>query len=81
MAKVQNWGNSQGVRLSKRILEDAGISVGDEVDVVVQNGVILIMPLQWTRGKISLRDLVSRIPKRYRMKEVDWGKLRGREVW
>jgi len=59
--KVQRWGNSQGLRLSRQILEDARISVGDEVDVVVQDGTIMIAPVRRVRGKYSLRQLVARV--------------------
>ena len=30
---VQKWGNSQGLRLSKTLLADIAMSVGDAVDV------------------------------------------------
>ena len=33
VTKIQKWGNSQGLRLAKQVLEDAHISVGDDVDV------------------------------------------------
>ena len=81
VTKVQSWGNSQGLRLSKRILEDAHVSVGDEVDVAVRDGLIVVAPLKRTRGKVSLRSLVARIPKDYKPQEADWGKPAGREVW
>ena len=81
VTKVQKWGNSQGLRLSKQLLEDARISVGDEVDVTVSDGVIVIAPVRRIRGKRSLRELVSRIPKNYKATEIDWGKPVGREVW
>jgi len=42
VTKVQKWGNSQGLRLPKQLLEDAHISVGDDVDVTTQDGVIVI---------------------------------------
>ncbi len=32
LAKIQKWGNSQGLRLTKNLLEDAQLDVGDEVD-------------------------------------------------
>ena len=32
ITKVQKWGNSQGLRLSKELLSDARIDVGDAVD-------------------------------------------------
>ena len=79
--KVQKWGNSQGIHLSKQVLEDARISVGDEVGVVVRDGVILVTPVSRTRGKHDLQKLVARIPKDYCSEEVVWGTPVGREVW
>ena len=81
VTKVQKWGNSQGLRLSKQVLEDARISVGDKVDVVVHDGVIVVRPAASVRGKYSLRELVSRMPKGYRPQEVDLGRPVGKEVW
>ena len=66
VTKVQKWGNSQGLRLAKRVLEDACLSVGDAVDVTVRDGAIVIAPIQRTRGEVSLQELVSRIPKTIR---------------
>jgi len=81
VTKVQKWGNSQGLRLSKQLLEDAQIVVGDEVDVSVHDGVIVVAPRRRLRGKHSLLDLVSQIPRHYQGKELDWGRPAGNEVW
>jgi antitoxin MazE len=81
VTKVQKWGNSQGLRLAKRVLEDAGIAVGDDVDVTARDGVIVIAPVRRVRGKQSLKELVSRIPKSYKTVETDWGRPVGREAW
>jgi antitoxin MazE len=81
VTKVQRWGNSQGLRLAKQVLRDAQISVGDDVDVTARDGVIVIAPARRPRGKQSLQELVSRIPKDYRTSEVDWGGAVGKEVW
>ena len=81
VTKVQKWGNSQGLRLAKQVLEDARISVGDDVDVTARDGVIVITPVRRIRGKQSLQELVSRIPKSYETREIDWGKPVGREAW
>ena len=81
VTKIQKWGNSQGLRLARQVLEDAHISVGDEVDVTTRDGMIVIAPARRIRGKQSLQTLVSRIPKNYRTREVDWGEPVGREVW
>ena len=81
VAKVQKWGNSQGLRRPRQILEEAHISVGDPVNVSTRDGVIVIAPVRRIRGKQSLRELVSRIPKNYKPREVEWGKPIGSENW
>ena len=81
VTKVQKWGNSQGLRIAKQVLEDARISIGDAVDVTAREGVIVIAPLRRVRGKQSLQNLVSRIPKNYEAAEIDWGKPVGNEIW
>jgi antitoxin MazE len=81
VTRVQKWGNSQGLRLAKQLLEDAHISIGDDVDVTIQGGAIIIVPIKRIRGKRSLQELVSRIPKDYEAGEVEWGNPIGKEVW
>jgi antitoxin MazE len=81
VTKIQKWGNSQGLRLAKRVLEDAQLAVGDDVDVTARDGVIVIAPARRIRGRRSLKELVSRIPKGYKAKETDWGEPVGRETW
>jgi antitoxin MazE len=81
ITKIQKWGNSQGLRLSKELLGDAQINVGDTVKASVRNGTIILVPVHAVRGKHDLRKLVRRIPKDFRMEEVDWGPPVGREVW
>lgn len=81
VTKVQKWGNSQGLRIARQVLEDARIAVGDDVDVTVREGVIVIAPVRRVRGKQSLEKLVKRIPDIYKTGEIDWGKPAGREVW
>ncbi len=81
ITKVQKWGNSQGLRLSKDLLSDVRINVGDEVDVTVRDGTLVITPARCVRGKANLQELVARIPSRYVPEEVDWGRPAGREVW
>ena len=81
LTKVQKWGNSQGLRLNKQVLEEAHISVGDEVDLSVQDGIIVLVPIKRVRGGHDLKSLVAQIPEGYAAEEVDWGEPVGREVW
>lgn len=81
ITKIQKWGNSQGLRLSKNLLSDADIALGDAVDVAVQKGTLIVTPVRRVRGGHDLRDLVRRVPKGYKPGALDWGSPVGREVW
>jgi antitoxin MazE len=81
ITRIQRWGNSQGLRLSKELLTDAGLQVGEEVNVIIREGEIVVTPLRRVRGGHDLRELVSRIPKDYKPEKLDWGGPAGREVW
>ena len=81
LTKIQKWGNSQGLRLPKNLLADAQIGVGDEVDISVKEGIIMVSPTRRKRGRHNLKDLVARIPENYQAGEVDWGEPVGKEAW
>ena len=81
LTKVQKWGNSQGIRLGKELLAEAGIDVGDAVDVSLHDGALLVVPARRVRGGHDLRELVGRMPKDYEPDELDWGPPAGKEVW
>ncbi len=79
VSKIQKWGNSQGLRLSKQVLAQADIAVGDNVEIVVDDRQILVKKVG--RSKYDLAELVSRIPKGYKAEEVDFGPPVGKEEW
>ncbi|MCA9899107.1 MAG: transcriptional regulator/antitoxin, MazE [Ardenticatenaceae bacterium] len=81
LTKIQKWGNSQGLRFSKAILAEAQIEVGDEVEVTVQDGKIVIEPSHYVRGRYKIEALVAEMPPEYEVEEVDWGTAVGKEKW
>jgi antitoxin MazE len=81
VTKIQKWGNSQGLRIAKHLLDDAHISIGDNVNITTKDGMIIISPIRQIRGKYDLEELLSRIPPDYKTEEIDWGKPVGKEVW
>lgn len=81
IARIQRWGNSQGVRISKALLNDTELSVGSEVEIAVVDGRIVLTPAQRVRGGHKLEELVSRIPDGVQVEEVDGGAPNGREEW
>lgn len=79
LTKVQNWGNSQGIRIPKAVLREANIIVGDEVDVYVEADKIVIQIRNQIHGKYLIENLVSEIPIDYRSDEIEWGDAEGEE--
>jgi antitoxin MazE len=78
LTKVQKWGNSQGLRLARHVLERAHIAIGDDVDVIPGKDEIVIKKV--ARKKFDLSEMVSRMPKGYKPKEESFGKPVGREM-
>lgn len=77
--KIRKWGNSQGLRFTQALLQEAQLNVGDEVSVSVQNEQIIVEPMTKVRGRYDLRELISKIPKEYQAEELDWGEPVGKE--
>ena len=81
ITRIQKWGNSQGLRFPKAVLEEAHISVGDEVNLSVHEGKIVVEPVRQIRGKYQIQELVAQMPDDYQAEEVEWGSPAGKEVW
>jgi antitoxin MazE len=69
ITRIQKWGNSQGIRLPKEVLEKASIAIGEEVEVNVRNGEIAVKLAKRVRGRHRLKELVARMPKTYVVSE------------
>ncbi len=80
-SKIQKWGNSQGLRITKVMLEEIQASVGDEVEIYTQEGKIIVELIKQIRGKYDLKSLVAEIQQEYKSTEVNWGKPVGKEEW
>lgn len=79
VTKVQKWGNSQGLRLAKHVLENAHLAIGDDVEIIVGEEEITIKKV--VRPKFDLAEMVTRMPRNYKPKEESFGKPVGREEW
>ena len=83
---LQRWGNSQGIRIPKRLLEKIGIKVGSELtlELAEDNSTILIKPTKDERpirGRHRIEDLVASSSPDAFEGEVDWGDAQGKEIW
>ena len=80
LSKVKKWGNSQGIRISKKLLEDVSLQVGEEIDISVQEGKIVIESTKKAHGRYNIHDLIGQMPTGYVAKEEDWGEPVGRRL-
>ena len=86
-ATVQKWGNSQGIRIPKALLDTLGIFENDRVELVQQEDSITIKKVTAPRQKTLEERLTAfygkpldQIPQ-LSEEEVDWGKAEGQEAW
>ena len=77
LAKIQKWGNSQGIRIPKTILDSAHFSTDEELDVTVVEGKIILEPAN--RHK-TLKERLKNYDGDYKCSEWDTGEPVGREV-
>ena len=77
--QVKDGENSQGSRQPKEILNSAGITLNEVLDVTVSNGVITLA--KSFRHK-TLEERAAEFDGKLMLDgEYDWGEPVGREVW
>lgn len=79
-AIISKWGNSQGFRFPKEVMKSLHLSVGDEVNIVIENDRVIIEPIKKEKIKYDINELVAKIPKDYQAKE-EFTSSAGREEW
>ena len=77
-AVVQQWGNSLALRIPKAFAQQTSIKKGSSVTLSVENGRMVMQPLQ--RRRHTLQELLSRVTPQNRHPETDWGKPMGKEI-
>ncbi len=75
---IQKWGNSQAVRLPKAILELANMQEKDRVELKVENGNIIIIPVKKHK---PLKERIAEYKGDYKCSEWNTGKPTEKEVW
>jgi antitoxin MazE len=75
---VAKWGNSLALRLPRAVAAEADVKNGDEVEITVEQGTIVVRPVA---SRYSIEELVARITPRNRHTETDWHAPVGNEAW
>ena len=83
---LAKWGNSQGIRLPKVLLESVNLTDNDTVDLITENGNIIIKKSKSNREHIPLAErLKDWNDQSYELTEedIEWLNMEpaGEEVW
>lgn len=76
--KIRKWGNSLALRLPKAFASQTGIENGSEVQLLVEEGKIIVIPLN--KNEFQLERFLSQITEENIHKEIDFGDPVGREL-
>lgn len=86
-ATVQRWGNSNGLRIPKALLDALGIRENDRVELTQTADTITIRKAVTTPHRTLEERLTAFYGKpiedigRIQSEEIDWGKAEGSEEW
>ncbi|MBO8159726.1 AbrB/MazE/SpoVT family DNA-binding domain-containing protein [Thermosyntropha sp.] len=75
---IQKWGNSQGIRLPKSILQAVGLKENDKVEIKIKDGGLFILPAKKHK---TLEERIAESQGNYKCSEWDTGRPEGNEIW
>jgi len=73
---VQKWGNSLGIRIPSMYVKEFNLKNGNSVDIIEENGKIVIVP-----PKKTLQEMLSRVTNENIHSPIETGSSLGNEEW
>lgn len=77
---IQKWGNSQGIRIPKAILDTLKWSENEKVMILVQDNKLIIEKSKEEQKK-TIKELFQNFEGEYETIKIDWGNPEGEEIW
>ena len=77
--KISKWGNCLALRIPKSVATEAQMSEGTPVDLILQDGRIVIKPVR--TKQLKLHSLLEKVSPENLHEEISTGAPRGREAW
>ena len=74
---IKSWGNSQGIRISKKVHDALDLKVSDVLDVIVENNSIV---LRKNFKHKSFEERLAEYDGEITICEFDWGEPVGKEM-
>lgn len=77
VSQVAKWGNSQGLRIDKNLLQSIGLRIGDKVEIIRGDNTLILKPQQERSIEYYLQDYERPEDTSW----VEYNEPRGREAW
>lgn len=77
---IQKWGNSQGVRIPKMLLDSVKWAENEQIMILVDNDKLIIEKAKDKKRK-NIKELFADYKGDYKPINIDWGELKGEEIW
>ena len=79
VSKIQKWGNSQGIRIPKKMLETLDIKVNDSISIEEGENCLKIKKVEEKLSNIE--KLFLNYEDEYEKIDLDWDNEVGKEIW
>lgn len=76
-AAIRAWGNSQGIRISKKVMEKLDLKVSDVLDVTVENNTLV---LRKSFEHKTFEERLAEYNGEISVEPFDWGEPAGKEI-
>ena len=77
---IRKWGNSQGIRIPKSILDSVNWSENEKIQIMIENGKLILEKAKDNKRK-NIKELFKDYKGDYKSEEIDWGEPQGDEIW
>ena len=79
VSKIQKWGNSQGIRIPKKMLETLDLKVNDSISIEEGENCLKIKKVEEKLSNIE--KLFLNYEGEYEKIDLDWDNAVGKEIW
>ena len=81
ITNIQKWGNSQGVRIPKILLDTVNWSENEQIILLVQGDkIVMEKAKEKKQKKKNIKELFADYQKEYEPIDIDWGDPEGNEI-
>lgn len=77
---IQKWGNSQGVRIPKIVLDTVKWTENEKIIILVEGDQLVIKKADENKRE-NIKELFADYKGEYEPTEIDWGESEGEEIW